>query len=408
MPSSRFPAPAPRRGKNADSAPEPATPSASADRSGGTASPKNQKPRTANDRQDRRGDNRQDRKGGRPAAPDRSAPRQEKETGGREPSRPGSRPDTRKPPRRETYGARPAKKRGGEHTPPSSPKPFADDARDFRLPGEAAANDDALRELAPTGTGEADSFLQPGIKPVTELLQQTPEKVDTVFLRKGRKDKDTSLILDLCRENGVRFSLVDDAGLDRVWHGRHQGVIARLFSTGFTDLSGLLALAPGEPLPLIVALDQVQDPGNAGALARTLYALGGAGLLVPRHNGVFLGAAAARIAAGALEKLPVAKVANLAQALDDALDAGYTVYGADAVPAETGARSGIPAESVFAFTPRLPAVLVLGGEDGGIRPIIRKRCSAILSIPFAREFDSLNVAQAGAIIISAFAAAMRR
>jgi rRNA methylases len=71
-----------------------------------------------------------------------------------------------------------------------------------------------------------------------------------------------------------------------------------------------------------------------------------------------------------------------------------------------GIRPSAPIENVFAFTPRTPAVLVLGGEEGGLRPVVRKRCSTILSIPFAREFDSLNVAQAGAIIIGAFAGAL--
>ena len=250
-----------------------------------------------------------------------------------------------------------------------------------------------------------EGFLQPGIKPVTELLLATPEKIDTVFVLKGKKGQDTDQILDLCRKAGVRFSLVDESFLTRLWSGRHQGVIARLFASGFMELDEILALAVDEPLPLVVALDQVQDPGNAGALARTLYALGGAGLVVPRHNGVYLGAAAAKIAAGALDKLAVAKVTNLAQALDAALDAGYTVYGANAL---TASDPEALSESVFSFTPRLPALLVLGSEEAGLRPIIRKRCSAFISIPFAREFDSLNVAQAGAIIISAFASARQR
>lgn len=260
------------------------------------------------------------------------------------------------------------------------------------------------REKAPPAPPEPDAALQPGLKPVLELLADDPAKIDAVFLRKGRKGPETSRIMDLCRENGVRFSLVDDAFLDRLWPGRHQGVIARIFATGFKDVPELLALAMDAPLPLILALDQVQDPGNAGTLARTLYALGGAGILVPRHNGVYLGAAAARVSAGALDKLPVAKAANLAQALDQALDMGFTVYGADSAVSPSGAEP----ENVFSFTPRVPAVLVLGGEEGGLRPVIRKRCSSVIRIPFAREFDSLNVAQAGAIIISAFAAAPSR
>ena len=342
MPSHRFPAPAPRRGKDTEPTQEPTPARGQADKK----------------THEKQGE------------PQRSpAHKQERRAAGKAPARDG-----------ETRGRR------------------RDSTRETQSPEEK----NNAPEMPATAT---EGFLQPGIKPVTELLQQSPEKIDAVFVRKGRKDKETDLILDLCRQAGVRFSLVDDTFLDRLWSGRHQGVIARLFGTGFTDLDDLLARAVDEPLPLIVALDQVQDPGNAGALARTLYALGGAGLIVPRHNGVYLGAAAARVAAGALDKLAVAKVPNLAQALDAALDAGYTIYGADAAAALAASDPAATPENVFAFSPRLPAVLVLGSEDGGLRPIIRKRCSVFLSIPFAREFDSLNVAQAGAVIISAFAAA---
>ena len=281
---------------------------------------------------------------------------------------------------------------GGAPTFPKQP-PFQREDAPEEKPSLPAAHEE-----------QNEGVLQPGIKPVIELLLTSPEKIDAVFLRKGRKDKDSDRILDLCREAGVRFSLVDDTFMDRLWPGRHQGAIARLFATGFLEFEDLLESAVDAPLPLIVALDQVQDPGNAGALARTLYALGGAGLVVPRHNGVYLGAAAARVSAGALDKLAVSKVTNLAQALDTALDAGYTVYGADAAAALAVSDPGVVSENVFSLAPRFPAILVLGSEDAGLRPIIRKRCSGFLSIPFAREFDSLNVAQAGAIIISAFAA----
>ena len=250
-----------------------------------------------------------------------------------------------------------------------------------------------------------DLSLLPGIKPVTELLQADPAKIDTVFLRKGRKGKDTDAIIDLCRKNNVRFSLSDDTFFEKLLPGRHQGVIARLFASGFTDLDDLLESALESPLPLLVALDQVQDPGNAGAIARTLYALGGAGLVLPRHNGVYLGAAAARVAAGALEKLPVAKPVNLAQALDAAKDAGFAIYGAHS--GTLSPEDTTPVINAFALAASLPAILVLGSEDSGLRPGIAKRCDAFIKIPFARVFDSLNVAQAGAIIVAAFAAARR-
>lgn len=143
------------------------------------------------------------------------------------------------------------------------------------------------------------------------------------------------------------------------------------------------------------------DPGNVGTLCRTLYALGGAGLLLPRHNSAYLGPAARRAAAGALEHLPVAQVTNLAHALDSAEEAGLTIYGAGGAP-------GPNSLDAFADGMRLPAVLVLGNEDKGLRPGVAKRCAHMLRIPLARPFDSLNVAQAGAVLLGLAAAARSR
>jgi len=247
---------------------------------------------------------------------------------------------------------------------------------------------------------EEQAPLLPGIKPVLEMLGSTPERVDAVFLRKGRHGSDMAAIVDACRAAGVRFSLLDAPSFARVYAGHSQGVVARLFEAGFTDLDELLDKVMDAPLPLVLALDQVQDPGNAGTLARTLYALGGGGMIAPRHNGVYLGAAASKAAAGALERLPVAKAANLGQAVDNAKDRGFTIYGA--AVAESPAVL-----DVYAAPLRLPALLILGSEESGIRPGLEKRCDYLLSIPMLCDFDSLNVAQAGGIIISCFARVQR-
>ena len=242
-----------------------------------------------------------------------------------------------------------------------------------------------------------------------ELLSSDPQHIDCVFCKKGLRGPEALAVQALCRERGVRFTLVDAVALDRLCrpiHGgdragggrtpvAHQGVVARLTAAVFCELPELLAAAAEAPLPLIVALDQVQDPGNVGTLCRTLYALGGAGLLLPRHNSAYLGPAARRAAAGALERLPVARATNLARALDSAEEAGFAVYGAGVGPGSTDA---------FAAPLRLPAVLVLGNEDKGLRPGVLKRCSTVLRIPLARPFDSLNVAQAGAILLGLTAA----
>jgi 23S rRNA (guanosine2251-2'-O)-methyltransferase len=251
---------------------------------------------------------------------------------------------------------------------------------------------------------------------VLELLLRSPERVDVVFLRKGRHSKDMDRIADLCRGAGVRFSLLEAPAFARVYSGHSQGIVARLYEAGYCELEELLARAVDAPLPLLLALDQVQDPGNAGTLARTLYALGGGGLITPRHNGVYLGAAAAKAAAGALELLPVSRVANLGHALEAAREAGYAVYGASsrspAGNADPGGREKTGAEAARTFAPvldafaaelALPAVLVLGGEENGLRPGTEKRCDHLLRIPLLRDCDSLNVAQAGGILIACFA-----
>jgi 23S rRNA (guanosine2251-2'-O)-methyltransferase len=171
-------------------------------------------------------------------------------------------------------------------------------------------------------------------------------------------------------------------------------VAARCAALDYTPLERLLERAPEAPLPLIVALDQVQDTGNVGVLARTVHALGGAGLIVCQHHGAYLGAGAVRSSAGALNKLPVAKVGNLANAMKDCVNYDYTLY---------CARMTSDSDNVYTAELQTPAVLLLGNEEKGIRPGVSKFAHHSLHIPFQREFDSLNVAQAGAIIVSEFA-----
>ena len=177
---------------------------------------------------------------------------------------------------------------------------------------------------------------------------------------------------------------------------QHQGVLARLRASSRIAWESLLTEAADAPLPLIVALDQVQDPGNVGTLARTLYALGAAGLVLPRHNSAYLGPGARRSAAGALDRLPLAEVVNLARAVEQAREAGIATY---------AARFADDGVNALCAPLEFPALLVLGNEDAGIRPGVAKQCAHSLHIPFLREFDSLNVAQAGGILASCFARA---
>ena len=236
-----------------------------------------------------------------------------------------------------------------------------------------------------------------GLKPVCELLHDDPRRIEHLYCKKGLRSRELMEIQERCRQAGIRYTLVDPQALDRICREdgaasiAHQGVVARLCAVSFHPLETLLGEAMRAPLPLLIALDQVQDPGNVGTLCRTAYALGGAGIILPRHNSAYLGPAARRSAAGTLERLPITRVTNLARALDAAEEAGFAIYGA-----------GLRHDSTDAFrqAPTLPAVIVLGNEEKGLRPGVAKRCCQMLHIPFARPFNSLNVAQAGGILIA--------
>ena len=244
---------------------------------------------------------------------------------------------------------------------------------------------------------EEPALVLPGIKPVLELLERDPARIDMLFLKKGMRSPQSIRMLDLCRSASVRFSLVEARTLDALCQGvRHQGVAARLLGKTGVALGELLNALHAASLPLLLALDQIQDTGNIGALARSLHALGGAGLIVPRHNSAYLGPGAMRASAGALESLPLCRVANLGRALEEIRAAGIRIYGASLSP---GSANALTAKVLT------PAVLVLGNETKGIRPGIAKRCADLLHIPMQRGVDSLNVAQAGAMLLACFARA---
>ena len=246
--------------------------------------------------------------------------------------------------------------------------------------------------------------IMPGLKPVLELLHDSPNKIKTLLYRKNLRE--AARIKELASRAGVKQTIVTQAELDNICSSvghiaAHQGVVAILSDLNFLTLPQILASTSNAPVPLLLALDQVQDPGNLGALARTAWALGAAGILIPTHDSAKPGAGAMKSSAGALARLPICLVSNLARALDEAEEAGFAIYGACLTN-----PGGKILQNAFNAVWNFPAVLVLGSERNGIRPGVLKRCGCLLAIPFARPFDSLNIAQAGSILI-AFCAAAR-
>ncbi len=226
-----------------------------------------------------------------------------------------------------------------------------------------------------------------GKKPVLEILETSPEQVDMVLVQKP-VPRGLEPVLSRCRQLKVRFKLVPQQELLKAEASR-QGVAARLRLHTPVELDSLLQVAPDAALRVLLLLDQVQDPGNMGTLARTMAALGGAGIIIPKDRSSPAGPGALKASAGALTRIGIAQVTNLARTLDYIMDAGFNIYAA------TMNQGQNVLEQEFEF----PAILVLGGEEKGIRANVLKRCTHRIHIPMPGGMDSLNVAQAGAMIL---------
>lgn len=172
----------------------------------------------------------------------------------------------------------------------------------------------------------------------------------------------------------------------------HQGVVAEVDPYPYADPAALLR---GEA-PLIVALDQVQDPRNLGAVCRSAEFAGAAGVVIPDRRAVEVTAVACKASAGAVEHLNIAHVRNLADWLGEAKAANFWIWGADAEATQAPWDADLTG----------PTVLVLGGEGNGIRPRVASVCDGLLAFPKRGEIESLNVSAAAAALL--FEAARQR
>jgi len=185
---------------------------------------------------------------------------------------------------------------------------------------------------------------------------------------------------------GVPVELTDAAALEALCGSpAHQGLACEAGPYPYADAGSLLRGAD----PLVVALDQIQDPQNLGAICRCAEGAGASGVVIPERRAAEITPAVCRASAGAVEHLPVARVRNLADYLQAAKEAGAWVYGAEA---EAGR---LYTDVDWAG----PAVLVLGSEGKGLRPRVRSACDDVVRVPLRGRVASLNVAAAAGILL---------
>ena len=228
-----------------------------------------------------------------------------------------------------------------------------------------------------------------GRHPVLELLRGSGRRADEVAVLAGARGP-LAEVVALARRAGVKVSVRTREQLTAMAGSHdHQGVVARVTAAEYVDVEDLLGVARdrGEPA-FLMALDQVQDPRNLGALLRTADAFGAHGVVIPKHHAVGLTEAAARTAMGAVEHVRVARATNMVAALETLKESGIWVHGATL-------GDGV---APWAADLRGPVCLVFGSEGEGLRPLVARACDVLLTIPMTGSVGSLNVSAAGAVL----------
>ncbi len=223
------------------------------------------------------------------------------------------------------------------------------------------------------------------INPLLEILRTSPQRVNKIFLQKEGGRRPVGEIVALAKAGHVPYLFMPKQALDKL-ASYHQGVVAQISAKEFVPLDAILAAAK---TPFLLLLDEIEDPQNLGAILRSAEGAGVDGVVIPERRSAGLTGTVQEVSAGALEHLKVARVPNLAQTMDLLKDKGIWLVGAE------GEGDG----RYWEFDYTQPVGIVLGSEGKGLRPLIRKKCDKILSIPLPGKVNSLNVASAASVFL---------
>jgi len=244
-----------------------------------------------------------------------------------------------------------------------------------------------------------------GRNPVREALERGDGRVEKVVLQSGAHGSGIDAIRRLAKAAGVPVQNVPAQRVEALApRATHQGVVAIVAPVAYADFDEMLAgIAPDLDAvralkPVLVALDEVEDPHNFGAILRSTVAAGGAGVVVPERRMAPLSAVAVKASAGTALRVPIARVSNLSAALEQAKERGYWIVGL-----EGGAPlKGDPEwTTVWDYDWDRPVVLVVGNEGRGLRAGVRAACDVLAEIPIRGPVESLNASVAAGVALFA-------
>lgn len=229
-----------------------------------------------------------------------------------------------------------------------------------------------------------------GINPIMEALKGR-RKIHKIYVQTGKKNQRLEELLLAARKRGVFVQEVEKERLNQMYKvGNHQGIIASVDAFSYASLEEILekAALSGQP-PLVLILDGIEDPQNLGAIIRTAECAGVHGIVLPRHNSTEVTDAVARVAAGAVEHILIARETNLVNVMKKLKELGLWIVGS-----EMNAKL-----NYFSTVFPSPTALVVGGEGKGVRKLVLNNCDLVVKIPMCGQISSLNASVAASLLI---------
>ncbi len=269
-------------------------------------------------------------------------------------------------------------------TPPAHLRP--------KHPAAKRAAAQARRPAQKKRTDETETVL--GRNPVLECLRAGVPATALYIALGTEADERVTESISRAGDLGLAILEVPRTDLDRLTANHlHQGIALQVPPYNYAHPDDLIASAAASPPALLVALDNISDPRNLGAIVRSVAAFGGHGVMIPQRRSASVTAVAWRTSAGAAARLPVARATNLTRALQDWANRGLRVIGLDA--------GGDTAIDDLDGTD--PLVLVVGSEGKGLSRLVRQNCDEVVSIPMAGPTESLNASVAAGVVLAEIA-----
>lgn len=223
-------------------------------------------------------------------------------------------------------------------------------------------------------------------KNVVENSIKRGKAIRNLYIQSGRRDDQ---IEQLARRNGIRVEFLSRSQMDSMVNANHQGYIAEIESYKTYTVDEITSSIPEGKIPLLVALDGIQDPHNLGAVLRTMACVGGDGVIIEKNRSVSLNGTVAKVSVGAIDIVKVAQVTNLSQTLRNLKQKGYWIVGTDIADAR----------DYRSMKYDMPVVLVIGSEGEGMHRLVRENCDFNVTLPMESDIGSLNASVAAGILL---------